>query len=202
MASPAKEVNFVTLADYLEREAKADYKSEYFAGQIFMMAGGTPNHNRISTDIVTELSIQTRGTSCETFNSDQRLMLPSGLLTYLDAMVVCGPIEYSEDDSLAITNPVLLVEVLSPSTANYDRGEKFEFYRELTSLKEYLTIHQNKVHVEHHYKQPDGHWILNDLTGFDVQVALQSIDATLSVAQIYQRVEWDKVLRKLSRNDE
>lgn len=195
-----KRVDFISLADYLAREEKADCKSEYFAGQLYMMAGGSPNHNRISTDVVTQLSIQTRGKGCETFNSDQRLKLPSGLRTYPDAMVICGKIEYDEDDRHAITNPVLLVEVLSPSTANYDRGEKFEFYRELASLDEYLTIHQNKFHVEQWYKRDDGQWVLNELTKQSDTITLRSVDIVLSVTQIYERVEWDEEPRRLSRN--
>lgn len=196
-----KEAPFISLDEYLAREEKADYKNEYFAGTIYMMAGGSPNHNRIATDVVTELSIQTRGTGCETFNSDQRIRLPSGLDTYPDAMVVCGDIEYDEEDSHAITNPVLLVEVLSPSTSSYDRAEKFEFYREAHSFKEYLTIHQDKVHIEHWSKQSNGQWTLSDYKSSTDAIALHSIDVTLSLEQLYARVEWENEPRKLTRRN-
>ena len=117
-------------------------------------------------------------------------------------MVVCAPIEFSEDDQHAITNPILLVEVLSPSTANYDRGEKFEFYRELVSLDEYLTIHQDKFHVEQWYKGDDGQWVLTELTKPTDSITLRSIDAQISLAQIYERVEWDDQVLRLNRGHE
>lgn len=198
MASVKAPTAYITIAEYLAREEEATIKSEYFAGEIFMMAGGSPNHNRISTDLVTLLSTQTRGTSCETFNSDQRIRLPSGLATYPDAMVVCGQIEYDDEDPHAITNPVLLVEVLSPLTSNYDRGEKFEFYREVKTFQEYLTIHQDKVYIEHWYKRDDNQWVLHELTKLDDSLILHSIDVSFSLQQIYERVEWIKEPRKLT----
>ncbi|MEM7128501.1 MAG: Uma2 family endonuclease [Chloroflexota bacterium] len=200
MASPQKKSTFISLAEYLEQEKTAIYKSEYYAGAIFMMAGGSPNHNRISGNAFSELLINTRGSSCEPFNSDQQLMLPGGLYTYPDAMVVCGEIEYDEKDSNAITNPVLIVEVLSPSTSNYDRGEKFEFYRELDSFKEYLTIHQDRVHIEHWYKQTNGQWSLTEYRNRNDTVVLGSISTKLQVDQLYERVEWHNEPRKLTRD--
>lgn len=120
--------------------------------------------------------------------SAQCLTLPSGLRTYPDAMMVCGKIEYDEEDPHVIANPLLLVEVLSPSTANYDRRQKFEFYRELASLQEYLVIHQDKFHIEQHYKGNDGQWTLTDIKRQNAIVSLRSMDVGLSVAQIYERV--------------
>lgn len=198
MVAP-KRADFISLADYVAQEEKADHKSEYFAGQIYMMAGGSPNHNRISGNVFAAFLTQMRGSGCEPFNSDQRLILPSGLLTYPDVLVVCGPIEFSEEDPYSITNPTLLVEVLSPSTANYDRAEKFEFYREVASFQEYLTIHQNKTHLEQYYKNDHGQWVLNEITKQSDTITLQSVDITLTVAQIYERVEWDEEPRSLSR---
>jgi len=98
MVSSASKADFVSVAEYLAREEKAEYKNEYFAGRIYTFAGGPPNHNRISGNVVTGLGVQTRGTGCEIFNSNQRLTLPSGLRTYPDAMVICGEIEYDEEE--------------------------------------------------------------------------------------------------------
>lgn len=201
MASAKAPTAYVTIAEYLAREEDAITKSEYFAGEIFMMAGGSPNHNRISGNIFSELLFNTRGSSCEPFNSDQRIRLPSGLATYPDAMVVCGQIEYDNEDPHAITNPVLLVEVLSPSTSNYDRGEKFEFYREVKTFQEYLTIHQDKVYIEHWYKRDDDQWMLHELTKLDDSLILHSIDVSFSLQQIYERVEWDNEPRKLTHKN-
>lgn len=200
MVAPAKKIDFVSVAEYLAHEEKAEYKSEYFAGRLYMLAGGSPNHNRISGNVFAALLDRTRGKGCEPFNSDQRVNLPGGLRTYPDVTVVCGKIEYDEDDSHAITNPILIIEVLSPSTASYDLGEKFGFYREAASLQEYLTIHQNKIHVEQWYKQENGQWVLSEFTKQTDTIDLHSIDATLSLAQIYERVEWDDVPRQLSRD--
>lgn len=192
MASPQRQSASISVTEYLSREEEAVEKSEYYAGEIFMMAGASPNHNRISINVIRELSTETRGSHCETFNSDQRLALQkSGLRTYPDVMVVCGEIDYDEQDAMAITNPVLIVEVLSPLTENYDRGKKFEFYREVESFREYLTIHQDKMHIEHWLKSDDGRWILTELRDGDNVLTLRTIDLSVPVAQLYERVEWD-----------
>ena len=121
---------YYSLQEYLTFEEKAQLKSEYYQGQIFQMAGGSANHSRISLNICLELTIALRGKSCEVFNSDMKIAVKAnGLHTYADAAVVCGEVEFGPGRDDIITNPLLLVEVLSPSTRNYDRADKFLLYR-------------------------------------------------------------------------
>lgn len=176
---------------YIEQEKTADYKSEYFAGEVFLMAGGSPNHNRISRNVTTELDIGLRGSQCEAFNSGQRVRVKSnGLGTYPDAMVVCGQIELDEIDKQAITNPIVLIEVLSPSTKDYDQGGKFELYREIDSFRDYVTIHQDRVHVAYWHKGDDGRWVLTETRDLNATIHLESINFDLPVRRLYERVDW------------
>lgn len=177
--------------EYLERERKAIQKSEYFAGEIFLMAGASPNHNRISANVNAELNVGLRGQRCEAFNSDQRLYIKkNGLYTYPDAMVVCGRIEYDTRDRDAITNPVLIVEILSPTTANYDRGGKFELYRDIPSFGEYVLVHQDKVHVEHHVRDDEGRWLLTERKDMQAALTFESLAISIPLQRVYERVDW------------
>lgn len=177
--------------EYLEMERKALQKSEYFAGEVFLMAGASPNHNRIAANVNAELNVGLRGRRCEAFNSDQRLYIKkNGLYTYPDAMVVCGRIEYDNRNSDAITNPALIVEVLSPSTANYDRGGKFELYRDIPSFQEYVLVHQDKVHVEHHLRDEQRRWLLTEYKDWEASLLIASIDISIPLQRIYERVDW------------
>lgn len=191
MAPAASFPNTISPEEYLELEQKAPYKSEYVSGEIFMMAGGSPNHNRISLNVSGRLGFGLEGKGCEAFNSDQRLYVTrNGLFTYPDVMVVCGQIEFAQKDRDAITNPVVIVEVLSPSTQDYDRGGKFELYRDIDSFREYLLIHQDKVHIEHYHKDDAGRWVLIDIKDIEATLTIQAIDFSIPVRRIYERVDW------------
>lgn len=180
-----------TPEEYLEMERKALQKSEYYAGEIFLMAGASPNHNRIARNVLTELNGGLRGQECEAFGSDQRLFVKkNGLYTYPDALVVCGRIEFDSRDRDSITNPVLIVEVLSPSTANYDRGGKFELYRDIPSFQEYVLIHQDKIHIEHHLADGKGGWLLTETKDLDTELLFASIGISIPLSRIYERVDW------------
>jgi len=196
MAVAAHVSQTITPEEYLKRENEATRKSEYFAGEIFLMAGGSPNHNRIALNVGSELNVQLRGSRCEAFNSDQRVLVKKhGLYTYPDVTVVCGPIEFDERDSDTITNPVLLVEVLSPSTENYDRGKKFELYRALETLRDYVVIHQDKMYIEYYHKGEDGRWILNEISDTEAGanqavLSVPVLDVSIPLQRIYERVDW------------
>ena len=191
MVSSAKLPQTFTPEEYLELEQTSTRKSEYFSGEIFMMAGGSPNHNRISLNVSARLSLGLEGKRCETFNSDQRLYITkNGLFTYPDAMVVCGQIEFDQRDRDAITNPVVVVEVLSPSTQDYDRGGKFELYRDIGSFREYVLVHQDKVHIEHYHKDNADRWVLTEIKDIEATLKFYAIDFELSVGRIYERVDW------------
>ncbi len=191
MTVAVKPPKTITPDEYLERERKAVRKSEYYAGEVFLMAGVSPNHNRIAGNVLTELNGGLRGQKYEAFGSDQRLYVKkNGLYTYPDVLVVCGRIEYDNRDSDAITNPLLIVEVLSPSTANYDRGGKFELYRDIPSFGEYVLIHQNKVHVEHHLRDDEGRWLLTERKDLQAVLTFASLAIAIPLQRIYERVDW------------
>ncbi len=181
----------ITPDEYLEMERAAIQKSEYFAGEVFLMAGATPNHNRIARNVLTELNSGLRGESCEVFGSDQRLYVSkNGLYTYPDVMAVCGRIEFDNRDRDSVTNPVLIVEILSPSTANYDRGGKFELYRDIPSFGEYVLVHQGKVLIEHHRRDEQRRWLLTEYKDLAASLLFESIGISIPLPRIYERVDW------------
>lgn len=197
MALPLTQPSYIAPEAYLAQEEVATQKSEYFRGEIFMMAGGSPNHNRIAANMLTELTISLRGRhceafSCEAFNGDQRVLVKSsGLYTYPDALVVCGRLEYADERRQTIINPTVLVEVLSPSTKDYDRGGKFELYRNIPSFCDYVLIHQDKVHVEYFHKGEDRRWVLTEYKTLEDRLRIESIDIEVTLERLYERVEWD-----------
>jgi Uma2 family endonuclease len=178
-----------SLAEYLKREETAYYKSQFYHGEIFAMTGGTPNHNTAAGNTFASLHEQLRGSGCRPFNSDQRIRIPAnGLLTYPDISVVCGDLELDDQDPNAINNPLVIVEVLSKSTESYDRGKKFDLYRELPSLREYLLISQETPHIERFVRQDDGTWNLAVFKGLDAELDLQSVNVKLTLAAVYNNV--------------
>lgn len=178
-----------TLQEYAAREEIAEYKSEYYRGQIYAISGGTVRHNTISGNIFAALKKRLRDRGCRAFISDQRIRVPNDDFgTYPDVSVVCGHIETDEIDRNAITNPRLLVEVLSPSTESYNRGKKFDLYRDAESLREYILVSQDEPHVERFIKQGDGSWNLVVFKGLDATLELSSIACSISLAEIYEDV--------------
>lgn len=137
-----------TYDEYLGFEASSNVKHEFLDGQIYAMAGGTPEHAALAAAVITLLGPQLRGSECRPYNSDLRVRTPTGLTTYPDVTVICGPREIDDVDSLAITNPTLIVEVLSRSTEEYDSGDKFEHYRTFPSLREYVLVSHRERSVE------------------------------------------------------
>src|SRR2546426_6586677 len=154
--------------EYLALERKAEHKSEYFAGEIFAMTGASERHNLIVTNLVRELSLQLKGRPCKTYSSDMRVKVgATGLFTYPDVIVVCGPTQFDDEQQDTVVNPSVIIEVLSKSTEGYDRGEKFAHYRKLESLTDYLLVSQTKPHVEHYVRQPDNQWLLSETEGLE-----------------------------------
>ncbi|XHX76736.1 MAG: Uma2 family endonuclease [Stenomitos frigidus ULC029] len=185
----AKDQHYYSPEAYLELEEQAEFRSEYYDGQIFPMASGTPNHNRIAGNIYAALNLAFTDQDYDAFMSDLRLWIPrKSLYTYPDVMVVKGELAFAEGRKDTITNPVAIVEVLSDSTKNYDRGEKFEFYRTLFSFQEYLLIDQNKIHVEHCLKTTDNKWLLAEYEDIDTALSFTSIPFQISLAAIYKKV--------------
>ncbi len=181
--------------EYYALERKAEFKSEYFDGEIFAMAGGTTRHSRIKTRLVSQLfnRLKTAGGGCEPLDSDQRIVIKStGLRTYPDASVFCGPIEYDDEDlqKETATNPTMLFEVLSDSTEAYDRGTKSKHYRTIPSLKAYALVSQNAPQIELFERSGDGAWKLTEASGMEARLAVPSLGIELSLAEIYDGVEF------------
>lgn len=178
-----------TYEEYLQRERVAPYKSEFFRGQIFAMSGGTPRHNLICVNIVSSLRTKLRGSPCRPYNSDQRIRIPlSGLATYPDVSVICGQLEPDRQDADAAINPRVLFEVLSPATEKYVRGKKFDFYRGLDSLQEYVLVSQEEPQVERFTRQQNGGWLLTVFKGLEAELDLSAIACRLSLAEIYEDI--------------
>lgn len=182
---------FLTPEEYLEQERRAEYKSEYFAGEVFAMAGASRRHGLIVTNLVRELSLQMKERPCDVYAGDLRLRVtPTGLYTYPDVMVICGAVQFADNRQDTVLNPVVLIEVLSESTRDYDRGQKFQQYRTLPSLTEYLTVAQDEPHVEHWTRQQEDRGLLVEFSNLAQTIQLASIDCVLPLAEIYRKVEW------------
>lgn len=185
-------VTYITPQEYLKHEREAEYKSEYLNGEIFAMNGANRAHNLITTNISSELSRQLKGRPCETYAGDMRVNVTSiGFYTYPDVVVVCGEPQFEDSELDTLLNPTVLVEVLSKSTERYDRMAKTFYYRTVESLAEHVLVAQHKVHVEQYVKQPNGDWLLIEFTSPEQVVQLASIDCSLQLTEVYDRVTFD-----------
>jgi len=181
----------ITPEEYLAQERAAERKSEYFDGEVFAMAGASPAHALIVTNVVAELRDKLRSRDCTVYSSDLRVKVgATGLYTYPDVVVVCGEPQFDDEQEDTLLNPNVIVEVLSKSTQDYDRGGKFEQYRTIDSFAEYVLIGQDKPHVEHFARQPDGRWILTETNRLGDQIELPSISARLALADVYEKVKF------------
>ena len=179
---------YITPEQYLALERQAETKSEYFAGEIFAMAGASREHNRISGNAFGELWSQLRDRPCATYNSDMKVRTTEDHYAYPDVTVVCGEAQFGGEEREVLLNPTLIVEVLSPSTEAWDRGGKFEQYRQRESLQEYVLIAQDRPHVERYARQEDGQWLLTEVNGLEAVLALPSIGGELALAEVYRKV--------------
>ena len=187
MSSLAAQTVF-TPEEYLVSERKATLKSEYLRGQILAMSGASLAHTRITADIVTELNNQLRGGECEVISNDMRVKTgPKGAYFYPDVVVFCGEPEVEDNVFDTLLNPILVIEVLSPSTEVYDRGEKFRHYQELTSLREYVLVSQDRVRVEQ-YRLLKTQWVQTEFRALEDVLPLVSIGCELPLRDIYRRV--------------
>ena len=190
----AQPIEFYTPEQYVEIEESAEYKSEYLSGQIYAMAGGSPEHSKIANNIGGEMRTLLRREPCDVFNSDLRLtVMQSGLKTYPDVTAVCGEQHHHPLDKNSIINPTVLFGVLSPSTEAYDRGEKWALYRRLDSLREYILVSQDKALVEQYVRQDDGSWKFTATEGVEASLFFPSLGCSLSLSEIYDRVQFGEV---------
>ncbi|MGQ0594909.1 MAG: Uma2 family endonuclease [Gammaproteobacteria bacterium] len=187
MSSPVHRVRY-TWAEYLALEASSNVKHEYLDGQIYAMAGGTPEHAALAAAVIGLLFPQLRGSPCRAHDADLRVRVPeTGLATYPDVTIVCGPWQRDPDDGNAVTNPTLIVEVLSQSTEDYDRGDKFEHYKTLPSLSEYVLISHRERSIAVWTRDREGPWTCNTVRAGEV-ARLASIAARLDVDELYEAV--------------
>ena len=186
----AHKLTNVTIEEYLEIEKETQTKYEYHDGSIYALAGGTLNHGIICGNIFGELRSGLKGTTCKSINSEVKLHIRSeNRFVYPDAMVICGEIQTSEKENNAVTNPKVIVEVLSKSTASYDRGDKFHMYRQIESLEEYVLIEQEKPLVEI-YKRKGDLWQITRVEGIEKEIHLTSLNLKIQLQDIYDDVKF------------
>ena len=180
---------FLTEEQYLEIERKAEFKSEYFQGEMFAMAGAVEAHNLLVGNLITVFNVQLRARGCRSYPSDMRVQVGKArMCTYPDVSVVCDEPQFLDNRRDNLLNPGLIVEVLSPSTEAYDRGRKFDHYKTIDSLKEYLLVSTDRIHADLYTRQADG-WLLNSADGPQDSLDLQSIGCRLSLAELYAGIE-------------
>ncbi len=176
--------------EYLIREPESEYKSEYRDGRMVAMGGASVSHSRITVNLIRQIDGQLKGGACTTYSSDTRIKVAAAhFYTYPDLSVVCGKATVDAKDNCAILNPTLIVEVLSPSTESYDRGQKFEFYKKLESLREYLIVAQDRIDVERYSRQESGEWEAVSVQTLDGVVDLPAIGCRLAIRDIYDKVD-------------
>ncbi|MBI3924102.1 MAG: Uma2 family endonuclease [Armatimonadetes bacterium] len=179
-----------TPEEYLVLEERSETKSEYHRGEIFSMTGGSMEHNELVRNVTVELAGTLRDSACRVFVADMRLHVPAhDLFTYPDVYVVCGPPRRMERRRDTLVDATLIVEVLSPSTEVYDRGEKFLFYQTLPSFREYLLVSQERILVERHTRRQPGEWLSVEFSGSTQTFELASIGVTIRIDEIYRGVE-------------
>ena len=180
----------LTPEEYLLKEREAEFKSEFRDGQIIAMPGASRHHCLISGNIFAELHIQLRDGHCEVYMNDMRVKIPKrGIYTYPDVVVVCDEPLFEDDHFDNLLNPTVIVEVLSPSTEDYDRNEKFSSYQTIESLQEYILVAQDDVHVEQHVRK-NGKWDLTIFTSLNDLLQLGSIACQLAIKAIYEKVRF------------
>ena len=186
----AQKVPRLSEAEYLQLDRMAEIKSEFFDGEMFAMAGGTRAHSLIATNLIRELGNRLKGTGYMVYNADLRVKVEAtGLLTYPDVSVVCGTQRFLDDEHDTLLNPTLLVEVISESTEAYDRGKKFENYRQITSCREILLVSQREARIEQYIRQT-AEWTLKEAVGIQAQLELPSLGIVLPLGEDFANVEF------------
>ena len=178
--------------EYLALEVESLERHEYINGEMVLMTGGTPNHNRIALNLASELRFALKRQPYSIFIADQRLWLPAAnIYTYPDVMVMAEPIETMPNRKDTVMNPLLIAEVLSKSTQSYDRIEKFAAYRTMAQFQEYLLLDQSSYSVEQYIKQAPNQWLFVEHKGAEATIALRSVEVELSMADLYDKVEFE-----------
>jgi len=179
----------ISIEEYLEMENASMEKHEYYKGEIFAMSGAKVPHNTITKNLSGILFGKLRGKKCQPYNSDQRIHIQSNtLFTYPDISIICGEIITLNNDDYNVLNPTVIIEVLSKSTKNYDRGEKFKLYRDIPTLKEYILVDSEAIHIEVFRINENNHWELEEYDSVENFLFIKSMDEKISIAEIYEGV--------------
>jgi Uma2 family endonuclease len=179
---------YLSPEEYLTIERNAEFKSEYFDGVAYAMAGGSERHNLIAANVIIALGVQLRDRPCRVYPSDLKVRVPnSKRFFYPDVSVICGETLFADEKKDVILNPVLVVEVLSESTEAFDRGKKFLSYQQIESVQEYLLMAQDEFVVEHYLRQEDG-WLYTKASGLDAALALPALNCRIALSDIYNKV--------------
>lgn len=179
---------YVTPEEYLAVERQAEYKSEYVDGVMYAMAGGSERHNLLAANMIIEIGSRLRGRPCRVYPSDLKVRVPnSRRFFYPDVSVICGETKFADNEKDVVLNPVLVVEVLSESTAGVDRGKKFLSYQQIDSLEEYLLVSQDECLIEKYVRRDDGSWLYTKVSGVDAIIKLASIGCELPLSGIYDQ---------------
>jgi Uma2 family endonuclease len=182
---------YYTPEEYLEIEEKAEYKSEYRDGEIVPMTGGTTNHNKIALNLAASLKIGLRRKNYNVYIGDVRLWIPRYRQhTYPDVMVIEGEPIYTGTSTTTVMNPMLIAEVLSKSTKNYDQGDKFLYYRSIPEFKEYILIDQYEYHVMQYVKTAENQWSFTELEDESATLSLQTVDFKIELRDLYEQVNF------------
>ncbi len=193
MSMQAEAKKIYTLEEYFEFEVNSDERHEYIDGEIVLMTGGLPNHNKAAPNLAATLHFLLKRQPYNVFITDQRLWIPEKrIATYPDVMVMAKPLEYAEGRRDTLVNPLFIAEMLSKSTQGYDRGEKFLSYRTLPTFQEYLLIDQYSIHIEHYLKIDQRRWTLTEYKDLDETIALQSIGCEVAIADLYDNIDFEE----------
>ena len=179
---------YLSPEEYLAIERKAEYKSEYIDGVMYAMSGASERHNLIVANLVISIGVQLRDRPCRVYPSDLKVRALNKKFFYPDVSVVCGETKFADDARDVILNPILVVEVLSESTAAFDRGKKFQSYQQVESLQEYLLVAQDEFIVEHYLRQEQNHWLYTQALGLEETIALPTLKCQLALSDIYNKV--------------
>ena len=193
MQPAQQQSHYYSPEEYLQLEELAEYKSEYHDGEILPMTGGTVKHNQIAGNFYVALKLALKKQNYRIAIGDVKLWIPLiRWFVYPDIMVIAGKINYFENRRDTITNPLIIVEVLSQSTKDYDRGDKFEYYRTLPSFQEYILVSQFKVHVEHFVKTNEHQWLLSEYAQLEAKLKLSTIPVIMTLADLYDEVNFEE----------
>lgn len=186
----AYQKKFHSVAEYLEIENASVEKHEYYRGEIFAMSGASPRHNVISSNLMIALGNALKGKSCQPYGSDMRIQIPENtLFTYPDISIICGDVIVSDDDENTATLPTIIIEILSASTRNYDRGEKFMLYRAIPALKNYILVDSKSIHVEHFAINNEGLWQLKEHNNLNEEIVIETLNIKLMMNDVYERTK-------------